>query len=242
MYIGGGMKNKDLHERKHYRDFFCLDLSKLDTWRELPPFDMPEHISGLWLSHTMVVHDSKAYLFTGRPQIDIFDLVSETWSCRWTAMELESVPWPYTGMTLMDYNMQVFDGCLYVFGGGHGDCQLGCNVLMKLDLATYKWTHLSGTSLPKVNKDLPGPRIYASSWMAGDRLFIFNGMANRTSAKQHGQPHGEDIDYPYDDMWSWSIPKQMWRRERVMGNAPSARCESACVYASQHCFSPILTS
>jgi hypothetical protein len=118
----------------------------------------------------------------------------------------------------------------FVFGGSRFGSMLGCNVLMMLDLETKGWQHLSGTSKSQADYSCLGPRVYSTSWMTGDRLFIMYGMANQRAAKLHHQPHGEDMDYPYDDMWSFSIHEKKWRNERLIGNPPCPRCESACIY------------
>ena len=183
----------------------------------------------------MVVRGTKAYLFTGRPQLDFFDLITEKWGYVMTKMK--SGRWPYEGNSLIDYTMQLADGKLFVFGGSHLGSWVGCNVLMALDLDTHDWQHLSGTSKPQADYSCPGPRIYSASWVVDDRLYIMYGMANRQAAQLHHQLHGADMDYPYDDMWSWSIPQKKWRNERMLGNPPCPRCESACVYVclDLHC-------
>jgi len=81
----------------------------------------------------MVVHKSKAYLFTGRPQLDFFDLLTEKWGSVMTRTKSDQ-SWPYEGYSLVDYTMQLVDGKLFVFGGSHFGSQVGCNVLMTLDL------------------------------------------------------------------------------------------------------------
>jgi hypothetical protein len=230
LYMAGGMRNQNLAQKYFYRDIFCLDLKKLDEWRELPPYPIPESRSGLFLGWTMVAHNSKAYLFTGRPQLDFFDLVTEKWGSVMTKLKGVQNRWPYEGYYVSDYTMQLVDGNLFVFGGTHVGSQVGCNVLMTLDLSTLEWQHLSGTSKPQADYSCPGPRLRSTSWVVGDRLFIMYGMANRQAALMYNQHHGADIDYPFDDMWSWSIPEKKWRNERLLGNPPCPRCESACVY------------
>lgn len=224
--------NQETREHIKYRDLLCLDLEKQDGWRQLPEYPISERVSGLFKGFVMTVYESKAYLFTGRPQLDVFDLVTEEWSTVTTRMKDATTDWPYEGNEANDYTMQLVEGTLYVFGGSHSGSMLGCNVLMALDLSTLQWQHLSGTSKLKADYSCPGPRIYAMSWASSDRLYVMYGMANRTAAQLHRQPEGADLDYPFDDLWSWSIPERTWRRERIRGNPPSPRCESAYVYVS----------
>jgi len=129
------MRNHNIGQNQCYRDLFCLDLQKLDVWRELPAYPIPESISGQFIGWTMVVHKSRALLFTGRPQVDFFDLVTENWGSFMTRMK-PGESWPYDGPSLLHYTAQLVDGQLYVFGGSHFGSWLGCNVLMKLDLET----------------------------------------------------------------------------------------------------------
>ena len=64
----------------------------------------------------MVAHNSKAYLFNGRPKLDVFDLVNETWGSVKTKMKAGEREWPYDGNQLTDYAMHAIGGKLYVFG------------------------------------------------------------------------------------------------------------------------------
>ena len=104
-------------QKHHYRDLFCLDLQMLDEWRQLPPYPVPASTSGMFIGWTMLVHNSKAYLFTGRPQVDILDLVAEKWGSIMTKMKNAQDRWPYGGNSLINYTTQLIDGKLYVIGG-----------------------------------------------------------------------------------------------------------------------------
>jgi hypothetical protein len=230
LYIAGGIRNQNITQKHYYRDLFYLDLDKLDEWHELRPYPIPESISGIFIGWTMVVRNSKAYLFTGRTQLDTFDLVAEKWGSVTTRMKNGQGCWPYEGNSLIDYTMQLLDAKLYVFGGAHFGSQLGCNILMELDLESLEWQYLSGTPMPQADYSCPGPRVNCMSWVTSDRLFIMYGMANRQAAKLHHQQHGADMDYPYDDMWSFDVHEHKWRKERLLGNLPCPRCESACIY------------
>jgi hypothetical protein len=88
LYMAGRMRNQNLAQKYFYRDIFCLDLEKLDEWRKLSPYPIPESRSGLFLGWTMVVHNSKAYLFTGRPQLNFFDLVTKKWGSVMTKLNV----------------------------------------------------------------------------------------------------------------------------------------------------------
>lgn len=231
------MKNIELLG-PHYRDLWCLDLEKLDAWRALPPYPIPESVSGRFVGWSMVVHNDKAYLFTGRPQLDIFDLVAGKWGNLGTtfnadAKRIGAQRWPYTNQKLTDYTMQLVDEKLYVFGGCHDGSHLGCNVLMVLDLETLEWQLLSGTPKPKADFACPGPRKHPVSWIDkdGSRMYVMYGEADRPAAQAFGErPYGAQDGYVYGDMWSWGIQDEKWRKERMTGNPPAPRSEVASTY------------
>jgi hypothetical protein len=189
-----------------------------------------------------VVHRDKALLFTGRPLIDVFDLAKEKWSSFETTYspteaDIEAgvvSDWPYPNEKLSDTTMQIVKGKLYVFGGAHATTSIGCNLFMVLDLSSRKWRRLSGyVRAPKhADYTCPGPRKSSSSWVSTDktRIFLLFGHCDRQGASFHDEVHGSDEAYAYDDMWSWSIQDERWRRERMSGNPPCARTEMACVY------------
>ena len=78
LYVAGGAKES---HGPFYRDFWYLDLIKLNEWRQLPNYPIPLSKTGLFVGWNMVVHEEqkRAYLFTGRPRLDYFDLVTDTW-------------------------------------------------------------------------------------------------------------------------------------------------------------------
>lgn len=231
LYVAGGEANLELLGN-HYRDLWCLDLEKRDGWRELAPYPHSFSSVGRFMGWTMAVHQDKAYLFTGRPQVDYFDLINERWGSVSTTF---SSSWPYPKKQLFDYSMQLVDGCLYVFGGTHDGSNLGCNLFMKLDLKTLKWKALTGSAKPVADASCPGPRRHAMSWVDGEaeRIYVGHGDADRMAAQAYGEhPHGADDGYVYEDLWSWGIADGKWRRERMAGNVPSARSEMACTYVS----------
>lgn len=219
-------------EAAYLRDIWRLDLDKLDAWEQLPSYPVPkETLCGLQMS----VHANKAYLFTGRPQVDFFDLTTRQWGSIETEFKRDDgragpAPWLYPGHDLSDYAMQMIDGHMYVFGGSHANARLGTNLFVVLDLATRKWTRLSGTVLPKPDYSCPGPRKWPASWVAEDRIFIMYGVADRQNAQIQNQSEAAGEAFLYSDFWSWSLTDRKWRREIISGNPPCPRAEIAATY------------
>ncbi|KAJ6487382.1 hypothetical protein C8R47DRAFT_1276978, partial [Mycena vitilis] len=225
-----------------YRDFWVLNLNPRGAWRQLPDYPRSVSESGMFTGWSMLVHNNTALLFTGRPTVDVFDLVTESWtSFRTTyvpnAADIEAGVkdgWPYPRQLLSDATMQIAHNKLYVFGGSHATTAIGCNLWMELDLATRKWRRLTGyVRAPQyADYSCPGPRRSASSWVSTDkvRIFLLFGQANRDGASFHNEPHESTEAFGYEDMWSWSIKDERWRRERMSGNPPCARTEMACTY------------
>ena len=182
----------------------------------------------------MSVHADKAYLFTGRPRVDFFDLKTKQWGSIKTEFKRDGLatpgPWLYPNNHVSDYTMQMVDGRMYVFGGSHATACLGTNLFVVLDLATRKWTHLSGTVLPTPDYSCPGPRKWPASWVMGDRIYIIYGVADRQDAQRKNQPNAARDAFGYSDFWSWSITERKWRREIISGNPPCPRAEMACTY------------
>ncbi|GBE88799.1 hypothetical protein SCP_1402040 [Sparassis crispa] len=111
MYIVGGQRSGTFEV---YNDAWCLDLTKLDGWRQLPPYP------GRYLMHTeMAVHGNKAYAFTGRATIEYFDLITDRWrQIRTTFVDANghSAPWPYAENDVDEYAVHIVRGHIYVFG------------------------------------------------------------------------------------------------------------------------------
>jgi hypothetical protein len=241
LYVAGGQKDS---LGPFYRDLWCLDLLKFDAWRPLPDYPIPMSSTQLFLNCEMIVHENKAYLFTGRPQIDYFDLVTEKWGSIMTTYkrtksdELHGITnkWPYPEKVVSHAAQQISQGKLYVFGGKHGTTNIGCNLFMELDLETKAWRRLSGHVMPPPNNDyaLPGPRKAAASWITKDknRFYLLFGQCDRNGAYLKNEPHGDEDAYQFEDMWSWDITTEKWRRERLAGNPPCPRTEMACSYVS----------
>ncbi|RDB24341.1 hypothetical protein Hypma_008407 [Hypsizygus marmoreus] len=76
MYIAGGLKSG---LGPFYRDFWNLDLEKLDARKPLPDYPVPARHTGQFVNWTARVYENKAYIFTGHPRIDYFDLMIQQW-------------------------------------------------------------------------------------------------------------------------------------------------------------------
>ncbi|KAJ7470995.1 hypothetical protein FB451DRAFT_1135262 [Mycena latifolia] len=227
LYVLGGEKYLS---GPWYRDFWRIDLTALDEWCQLPAYPVPKSVTGDLVGHSMVVHGDSAYLFTGRLELDVFDLRTLTWSTLPTSFD---AAWPYPKNDIVDYAMQCVDGTIFVFGGSHALAHVGCDLLMALDLATRRWARLSGTAQPRTASYAgPGPRRLVCSWVGKDRntLFVLYGDANRMSARFNGQAHGSVNSYAHEDLWSWDIRARVWERKRLLGNIPSPRSEMGCTY------------
>ncbi|KAJ3491939.1 hypothetical protein NLI96_g355 [Meripilus lineatus] len=231
-YVCGGEKSL---LGPFYRDFHYLDLEKLDRWRSLPSYPVPESITGICIGWRMWVHDDKAYLFNGSTLVDYFDLITEEWHqirTTWVPSNRMS-SFPFTKEMLVDFAVAYARGKAYFFGGTHRSCALGCPLFTCLDLTTQKWQLLSGEHCPIVPQfDSPGPRRLPAMWVngAGDRIYLMFGEADRPGATVAKQPHGQTSGHGYEDFWSWGIQEGSWRRERQPGNAPCPRSESSYSY------------
>jgi len=115
---------------------------------------------------------------------------------------------------------------------------------MKLDLETLQWQLLSGTSQPTADYSCPGPRRQHISWVdkKQNRIYIMYGVADRAGAKVSKEPHGASDPYVFEEMWSWGIETNKWRRERIIGNPPSPRSEMANVYVRNYFFRQYMTA
>lgn len=227
----------------YHRDFWKLDLDKLDEWQALPPYPISESVTGKFMGWSMAVHEDKAYLFTGRPRVDFFDLITEQWGSFATTFKRSdglagSDPWPYPNNRLREYTMQMVDGKLYVFGGCHAEAALGSNLFVVLNIESRQWEKLSGTIQPKAGHECPGPRRYTTSWVdqSSGKFMLMYGEADRQSARIAGQPNSGFNGYGYDDFWSWDLQAHKWRRERILGNPPCPRSEMSHTYV---CFTSL---
>ncbi|KAJ7685845.1 hypothetical protein B0H17DRAFT_1225452 [Mycena rosella] len=215
LYILGGEKYLS---GPWYRDFWRIDLTALDEWHALPAYPVPKSVTGNLVGHSMVVDGDCAYLFTGRLELDVFNLRTQTWSTLRTSF---SAAWPYPHNDIIDYSMQCVGGTIYVFGGSHALSAIGCDLLMALDIVSRHWRRLSGTIQPK-----------NATWVGKDQntIFVLYGVADRTAARIANQPHGAVNSYAHDDLWTWDIRGRVWERKRLVGNIPAPRAEMACIY------------
>lgn len=237
LYVGGGGGET---KGPWFRDLWCLDLQKLDGWRALPAYPVPERYTGVWMCWNLVVHKSRAYLFTGSLRLDFFDLESETWSSIQTTYnrtdadkEAGLLPHIYPGPSLMRSTQQVVRDKLYIFGGSHELTRIGCNLFMELDLETMEWRRLSGTLLSnKADFLCPGPRRTPSSWVDKNQehIYLIGGEADRSAPLENELQHLAKYGFAYEDFWSWDIRTERWRMERLSGNPPCPRSEAACTY------------
>ncbi|KAI0041879.1 hypothetical protein FA95DRAFT_1564929 [Auriscalpium vulgare] len=219
----------------YYHDFQCIDLNELDAWRALPqPPRRPRADSiAAWQMRLDDATD-RAYLFSGKRELQYFDLKEEKWgkiATKWSGGDPKY--WPYPSSELSEYSMAIVRGKLYIFGGTYYTNTIGNNLLIELDLETFLWRTLSGTTGPLVpDVTTPGPRRHAALWVdgKGERLWLLYGEADRAGAQDRGQPNGAKIGFGFDDCWSWDIAAESWRRERIAGNPPSPRSELACTY------------
>lgn len=174
--------------------------------------------------------DGRAWMFGGDEKLWIFDLRTE----RWSQKKIEPASrqqrvWPYPDKKLAEPSFEISEGMMYVFGGDSGPSHLGTNIFLSIDLRTFKWTHLSGTSAAIMTTTEPPLRRFPTTWIVPSqrRFYVMYGHACRADALGHNAPHGNEEDFSYDDLWSWSLDEKKWRRERVQGNLPSPRTEIA---------------
>ncbi|KAI0353841.1 hypothetical protein OH77DRAFT_1406141 [Trametes cingulata] len=227
LYVCGGQKSGTFEV---YRDIWCLDLVRMNGWRELPSYRRP------FLNCPMVVYEGKAYLFRGSSTVDYLDLEREVWGrfqTHFVNARGKREQWPYSE-DLTDFVAHAVNGKIYVFGGKYKR-PLGCNFFAVLDLATKTWRHLSGTQddLPlKPQYDEPGVRKNLGSWVSEkqDKIYIMYGMADRQEAAIFESEFASSDGFVYDDCWSWDIAQGKWQRERVVGNYPCPRAEMSVSY------------
>ncbi|KAI0659951.1 hypothetical protein C8Q70DRAFT_105866 [Cubamyces menziesii] len=227
LYVCGGQKSGTIQV---YHDMWCLDLVKMNGWRELPKY------KERFLNSQMAVHNGKAYLFRGFETVDYFDLEKERWGSfetRFVDARGRRQKWPYT-KSLTDYTVHIVNGKLYVFGGKYKR-PIGCNFFAVLDIAARTWKHLSGTqdNAPLIPQyDEPGARKNHASWVdgKGEKIYLIYGMADRQGAQMFQAEFASSEGFVYDDCWSWDIKAERWQRERVSGNYPCPRAEMSACY------------
>ncbi|KAI0313557.1 hypothetical protein OF83DRAFT_1140840 [Amylostereum chailletii] len=232
-YVCGGERTSE--RGPYFRDLQYIDLQSLDTgWHSLPPCPAPPREPSRRLTgHGAWVHDDKAYVFSGQRILDVFDLKQETWGRVKTRWEDDS-PWPSPLNDLTGFAVVYVLGKLYVFGGAHRTCVVGCDLWMVLDMRTGVWRRLSGSTGPRLrpNFETPGPRKAPMMWVdrQKEHIWLLYGEADRWTARRVRQELDAHISYIYEDCWSWNIAAETWTRVRVVGNAPCPRSEASAVY------------
>src|ERR1700721_1923323 len=105
LYVAGGQQAA---AGPFHRDLWRLNLVELDGWRPLAPYPIPMSSVPLFRGLQMAVHEDKAYLFTGRPTVDYFDLISLKWGTITTRFKPSNGTgrWLYPGNDLSDYTAQ----------------------------------------------------------------------------------------------------------------------------------------
>ncbi|KAJ7110628.1 hypothetical protein C8R44DRAFT_883758 [Mycena epipterygia] len=231
LYLLGGGK---CIEGPWYRDFWVLDLAKLDCWRRLPDFHVPEELTGDLGGFHIVPHpDGRLFVFTGlEPAIAFFETKRRKWQILKTKFvaDTQMPKWPYP-WRFLEYTAQCVGDRLYIFSGNK---VVGTDVLMELNLRSAKWRRLSGSAVHTPSASSPGPRGRCQSWVAKDasRIFFMFGQSDRPTWLHLQECHDAPPFYShvYDDLWSWDIKAEKWTRERLRGNVPSPRSEMACTY------------
>ncbi|KAI0313560.1 hypothetical protein OF83DRAFT_523897 [Amylostereum chailletii] len=230
-YVCGG--EKSLRDEPYLRDLHYIDLESLDGWHALPFCPVSRDASNHLVGHHTFVHNDKAYVFTGRRILEVFDLRQETWSRVKTRWEGGGA-WPFPANDLVDSAAVYVRGTLYVFGGATWASAVGCDMWMALDLHTGVWRRLSGRVGPGLRPDFgsPGPRKSPLLWTDGseERIWMMYGVADRGRALLRRQECGAGAGYVYDDFWVWDIAAGTWTRRRIVGNPPCPRAEAAVVY------------
>jgi len=84
---------------------------------------------------------------------------------------------------------------------------------------------------------VPASPLHHWHWVGKDknRFYLLFGQCDRNAAHLKEEPHGADSAFQFEDMWSWDIKTEKWRRlrrERFAGNPPCHRTEMACTYVS----------
>ncbi|EAU80938.2 hypothetical protein CC1G_03114 [Coprinopsis cinerea okayama7 len=156
------------------------DTSTGASWRELPSY--PRSLAfngGRATSFGFVVHPGRkrAYLITGKRDVDFFDLTTE----KWGVINASYIPtsndrkagvkgdWIFPGSNILNAGRAIHGDKIYIFGGTHGTTLLGCNLLVELDLKTEVWKRLSGYVVPLedvADHSLPDPRDSPCCWIA----------------------------------------------------------------------------
>ncbi|KAG8908975.1 hypothetical protein FRB99_000078 [Tulasnella sp. 403] len=226
-YVFGGEHGSG----KTHSDGWVLDLRQTEAgWRRVPGPPGVRYLTYCPLAQ----HQGKAYLFLGREIMPVFDLVTEKWSQVSTKFG-DGTRWKdvFPRDELGSHAVGVYKDTLYVFGGRDPDTLLGRNILMALNLKTFKWRMVSGTVRLHPDISLPCVREHPASWIIGQKMYVAFGDASRSSAilSPNGE-QGASTDFSYQDLWSYDMEEGVWTKERALGNVPCPRTELGCMFNS----------
>lgn len=225
-YIWGGRRVRSMSNvgEFHDDDGWVLDLRNTGKgWSRVPrPPETPQFIS----SQRIIIYEDKGYLFQGIAMISTFDFVKGTWS-KTASRFADGTSWAsiFPVSFLGDFTSELNEHTAYVFGGQDSVNRAGHNLLLALNMKTFRWTILSGSTREAPNPLIPDPRATCMSWIFDDKLYICGGGSDR-------RKQTTDLNvYPmFHELWSWDIKKKAWTKERMAGNAPSPRSESGCTF------------
>jgi hypothetical protein len=201
-YICGGQNWRET--MKFPLDLWYLPLEPLGKWKRLPDHPEGNALLGVYMRR----RGDKAYMFKGKKDhLWVFDLTNEKWYTQKTTYT-SITPWPFRSRH-DQYCVEIFEGVMYVFGGGDSEQDLGTNVFLALDLTTYEWTYLGGTPEPRAVKYMPDLRRHASSWVIPhqQRFYVMYGNVNRSGALMYGKPHGNTEDFQYGHPRTIACPR-----------------------------------
>ena len=210
----------------------CIDLRRLDKWRRLRNF--PERLKFLALhANAAFVYNDYAWFFTGHKDVLRFNMNTETWDYVSIKMsEGKKQKWPYKDKGLVNPSITLAGHHLYIFGGDIKFGKEGTDSFMVIDLDSLQWRFLGDSSLYK-NADYPGkywppPRCGAGCWFAPHekRIYLLFGTSEQQD-RYNNPAENPEYDPYYSDLWSYSIKKETWERERVRGNPPCPREDMA---------------
>lgn len=218
-----------------HRDCWVINLRDLEKgWKKLPEAPWPK---GLILpsDYRAAIHaaSKRAYILLGTEELLTFNLVTEKWekSTR-TKLKSATLKWKdvFTGQ-MCDYCFDAIGDTLVVFGGADSATKLGRNRFLSLDMKTKTWDVLSGSPDADPDNTIPGPREQAACWTIGRKVYIGYGNANRARAQMQDHPEGDPCDHNYCDLWSYDLDKKgKWVQEKLKGNFPCPRTETAYTY------------
>lgn len=218
---------------KHYYETWKLDMRQPEAgWERLrhaTPMSLFVNLSYC----PCVVYQDRAYLFTGKPRLLVFDLEREAWDEFPTALPGAQYDapnnWPEPADGLSRHTAQVIRDKMYVFGGSNSLSKRGRDLLLCLDFRTARWEELSGLRTVRPTAGVhPGSRQNCISWVVDSKLYVAFGAAEQTMKEPADGP--SMLDYCYRDIWSYNVDENRWTHEKLCGNPPCRRNKAACTY------------